>query len=441
MRRAVVLVLGDVGRSPRIQYHALSFSRAKNMHVDLIGYSDSKPHVQLLEDPRIAIRHIKTLNWTGWTGIWFLIYAPLKVFYQIFQLFWLLLFGVDRPDVILVQNPPSIPTLFVATLVARMRCSKLLIDWHNFGYTLLGLKLGQRHPLVRISYWYERLLGRTAHGSLCVTRAMQQHLRQEWGIEASVLYDRPPSIFRQLTLAEKHDFYNKLQQDCLQSVLEDWHLPRTRSTSLFTEKRNKMVAMRADRPALVVSSTSYTEDEDFSVLLKAVELYDRDTQKSQENKALDGQLPNVIFLITGKGPLKEYYKQEIAKLDLRCCRVVQAWLAAEDYPKVLACADLGISLHLSSSGLDLPMKVVDMFGCTLPVCAIDFPCLHELVRDSENGRVFKDSLQLSEQLKELLTGFPNNTDTLARFRHNLSDFVKVRWDDCWPAAVLPLLSS
>lgn len=36
-RRVVVLVLGDIGRSPRMQYHCLSIAR-KGGIVDLVGY-------------------------------------------------------------------------------------------------------------------------------------------------------------------------------------------------------------------------------------------------------------------------------------------------------------------------------------------------------------------------------------------------------------------
>ena len=36
--RVVVLVLGDIGRSPRMQYHALSIAR-KGGVVDLVGYN------------------------------------------------------------------------------------------------------------------------------------------------------------------------------------------------------------------------------------------------------------------------------------------------------------------------------------------------------------------------------------------------------------------
>ena len=78
--------------------------------------------------------------------------------------------------------------------------------------------------------------------------------------------------------------------------------------------------------------------------------------------------PNFLF----KGPLKEYYENEIKNKIWRYVEIVLPWLESDDYPKLLASCDLGISLHKSSSNLDLPMKIVDMFGCCLPVCAFRY---------------------------------------------------------------------
>src|SRR5689334_14689139 len=99
--------------------------------------------------------------------------------------------------------------------------------------------------------------------------------------------------------------------------------------------------------------------------------------------------------------MKEFYESKIKELHLSHFVIVTLWLEIKDYPLLLGSADLGVSLHTSSSGLvrsylayilysfdlrlnscvqDLPMKVVDMFGTHLPVCAVNFNCLGELVK-------------------------------------------------------------
>ena len=105
----------------------------------------------------------------------------LKVMWQSVLLF-LSLFWSAKPDFILVQNPPSVPTLPVCWFVCWLRGVPLVIDWHNYGYTILSLTLGPRHLLVLMSRLIEKKFGRKAQSNLCVTKAMSVDLQQNWGI-------------------------------------------------------------------------------------------------------------------------------------------------------------------------------------------------------------------------------------------------------------------
>jgi beta-1,4-mannosyltransferase len=50
-----------------------------------------------------------------------------------------------------------------------------------------------------------------------------------------------------------------------------------------------------------------------------------------------------------------------------------------------------------------------MFGSSLPVCAIQFPTISELVKHGYNGLIFNNALELTNQLERLL--FTNNSKT------------------------------
>ena len=68
-------------------------------------------------------------------------------------------------------------------------------------------------------------------------------------------------------------------------------------------------------------------------------------------------LPDLLVVVTGKGPQKAWYEGKMQQINLQHVAFRTLWLQAADYPLLLGSADLGVCLHTSSSGLDLPMKV------------------------------------------------------------------------------------
>jgi beta-1,4-mannosyltransferase len=119
-------------------------------------------------------------------------------------------------------------------------------------------------------------------------------------------------------------------------------------------------------------------------------------------------------------------------------KILTAWLSAEDYATLLACADLGVCLHMSSSGVDLPMKVVDMFGAGLPVVGYnDYESWPELVKEGVNGRGFKKSPALASVLEELFG--EKGGKQLAMLRKGAVKEGSRRWGEEWDGVAGRLL--
>lgn len=374
---AAILVLGDLGRSPRMQYHALALAE-RFESVDLIGYAGSQCVAMVENHPRLRVHRIGGPRLAGRQDLSrpaFFAAALWRLTVQSLRLGSLLL-RIERPDLLLVQNPPAAPTLLLAGIAARLRGSRLIIDWHNLAYSVLGLRLGPDHLAVRAARWYERQAARFADGHLCVSQAMRAALAERLGVDgAVVLYDRPGPQFVPLDAARRAAELHRLAAEL------DWpDLARC--------------AEGDERPMLLVNPTSWTADEDFDLLLDALLQCD----------GVESGRP-LLVAVTGRGPLRELYEQRLRGIDLRHIQIRLLWLDPADYPLLLACADLGLCLHRSSSGVDLPMKVMDMFGAGVPVAALNYgPVVAEQVVQGENGFLFETSGDLARRLSQLRRG-------------------------------------
>ena len=70
--------------------------------------------------------------------------------------------------------------------------------------------------------------------------------------------------------------------------------------------------------------------------------------------------PQLAVILTGRGALRESFEARAARRNFKAIAVRMLWLEPADYPMLVGMADLGLCLHQSSSGLDLPMKLADL---------------------------------------------------------------------------------
>ena len=412
--RAVVVALGDLGRSARMRYHAQALA-ANGVDVDLVGLEGTPLPRAITDEPRIAVHRITPPRLrirAEQTGSSYAVAGLLDAARVSFSL-WRTLKRLRRPDLVLVQNPPAFPTLAVTWFSLRHRGVRFVIDWHNLGYTLLQLHLGQWHPAVRLARWFERRDARRADANLAVSRGLAAYLESRFQVkQAQVLYDRPASAFVPIERADRERFRQ----------------------ALFSR-----LGTRASTVGFIVCPTSWTEDEDFDVVIESV-THLEERIRGWEAGDSARRFPELVILVTGDGARRAEFERRFAGLPARRVQLRARFLEPDDYPRVVGSADLGLCLHRSSSGLDIPMKIADLFGAGVPVCALDYgACLAERVRHGDNGLLFSTGRQLADVLFDLFEQFPADQKALDRLRVGARKLARPTWEEGWALEAKPVL--
>ena len=377
------------------------------------------------------------------------------------------------PRLVYVLTPPSFPT-FLVIVVLRVAWSRLVyggsvrpffvVDWVNYGWSIIAMHRAAASCLGRVlvaivRFGEMRLFGpivgdlhltvsktmaRDLHAHGVVNHKGFQPLRsdlEDEDVDAAaplVVYDGVLPLTHPRGLGERMTFFDAFVRaaavtpqegeggECdgtaaAPTILlepEQWPQWLSPGQNVFLEEvqsRSSRLTIRqcANRPAVVLSSTSYTPDEDFTVLLEAVRGFDLTLREGCRRQGPSSFPERVLFIITGRGPMYAEVRDQIIELNskhLVHCAILQVWFAdIEDYKTVLGCVDLGVSMHQSSSGVDLPMKVYDMFRGGVPVLARQFPALPELVQNDVTGYSFDTADELRDELARVFAGWAVDT--------------------------------
>ncbi|HYC51537.1 MAG TPA: glycosyltransferase, partial [Gemmatimonadaceae bacterium] len=201
--RAIVVVLGDLGASPRMLYHAMALAD-EGYDVTLLGYAGHTLPREVLGREKVRVRYLQSppARRNGAAGLivqalWRSLVQPLELLRRIV--------AATPAELVLVQVPPAIPNLLVTALAGRACGCRVVVDWHNFGWSMLALRAGVAGAAVAAARVYERSVATLAHAHLCVSSAMRDVLVGEWKLSpVAVLYDKPAAVFLAAAPSDLH---------------------------------------------------------------------------------------------------------------------------------------------------------------------------------------------------------------------------------------------
>ena len=405
-RRIAVLVQGELAQSPRMLNHARELAAA-GAQVDLVGFAGISLPPDVAGHPAIAVHPISRLGAARWRGLPRVLFIPaaaLRALWLTARIGWLLIRTLPRPDAVLVQNPPALPAAALAVVAARLRRAAVIVDWHNLSAAMLALRLGADHALVRTTARFERWLAGQAQASLSVSEALRLRVQADARRgPCVVLHDRPLRQPAAITDAERVSILRRVAEAL----------------------RAEIASGEARAPVVAVTSTSWSADEDMDLLLDALTKFAG---------------PPLVLIATGLGPGRAAFDARARDLERPGLRIVTGWLADDLYRDLLRAAHLGVSMHRSASGLDLPMKIVDMIAAGLPILAYAYgPCLDELLPRQQAAGLFTTAPELAEQLGMALHDYPQLCH-LARVRVAMAALASPGWTEEWRRIALPVFA-
>lgn len=380
--------------------------------------------------------------------------------------------SVERQQNTIKSPKPNIFSPFDAFT----ECPRVIVDWHNIGYTLL--EIDQRpNWMIQIYRFVEKYYGvgdinlTVSDAMKCTMSAGYEPIVTEAEVSSSdqndnlkkdnndisgefedsdtvtsipstkkkglkcnfnfpvekieVLRDRAPAFFspcsREVLIRDvilpgfgKELEKNNIDEEdkglsieerlILSNTVPEWVF-KSNLTRLKDTNTDKAFTEREIRGRIIVSSTSWTSDDDYTMVLDALLLLNVVLIAQNGSNSCNLFDRCLWLVITGKGATREVFEKQLAEDEkynpLRESPYITIstiyFQEYAQYAKMLGGSDIGLSLHASSSGYDLPMKCVDMFGAGLPVLALYYPAIVELV-DERGGWLFEDAYELGDIL-------------------------------------------
>ena len=445
----VVVVGGDLARSPRMQYHASSMCESGRFaEVRCVGIDEGNmcaEHLTTKKQARFCLvsrtvpRGIFNKSWLLRTLYRVLAFIGGFTVALLRATVPLASAGGEETRVVLVlQTPPAVPFIMIAQLVSMMRRTQavfaglvgrprsrvsIVIDFHNFGWTLLDVDRRPK-PVVALYWALETFFG-VGDAHFTVADAMKGRLsgKDRQTPSALVLPKSSVTVLRDCAPA----FFRPLKDP--QAALK--RIAATEGDDLVVPE---WVPERRASHLALISATSWTADDDYTLVVDALKAIDKQLAAAKSGR--------VWLLVTGKGETRARFEAQIqaAQLSDRVVVSTHYFQSFVTYATAMSLFDAGLCVHRSSSGLDLPMKCVDMFGCGLPVVALDYPALPELVTDATGWR-FDDAASLEEVLLSLLHPGTGRDDIGRRAKNVIARREVDAWAPNWNAHAIPAIDA